>query len=281
MTNEMSKSFNKERLGYGGSSSNGARMLKYIKVILAVAHHSLREYCKNKLFAILIIFSLFSIYASLLVGIMAVDQEFRVLTDFGLGLMELMAFVYIVYVSAISITDEFKLKTIYLVLSRPVPRSAYLLGRIIILFALAGIILLCAGSFQLILLKFRGFDYPTLYHKILLLMWMKLAIISSITVFLSFISTSVITTVIISIMLWTLGHFAPETKFMIEKTEGLSQIFLKSSFFLIPNFQIYNLKDSYDTGLGIYDNCKAVAYLFAWVFATFSFSAFIFRKKEF
>ena len=252
-----------------------------IKVVLTVAHHSLREYCKNKLFAILIIFSLFSIYASLLVGIMAVDQEYRVLTDFGLGLMELLAFVYIVYMSAVSITEEFKLKTIYLVLSRPVSKNAYLLGRIISLFALAAVILAFAGSFQLLLLKFRGFDYPLLYHKIILLMWMKLAIICSITVFLSFISTSVITTVIISIMLWTLGHFAPETKFMIEKTQGLSQIFLKSSFFLIPNFQIYNLKDSYDIGLSAYDNFKAVIYLFAWVLATFSFSAFIFRKKEF
>ncbi|MCK5358700.1 MAG: ABC transporter permease, partial [Elusimicrobiales bacterium] len=142
-----------------------------IKVVLTVASHSLREYCKNKLFAILIIFSLFSIYASLLVGIMAVDQEYRVLTDFGLGLMELLAFVYIVYMSAVSITEEFKLKTIYLVLSRPVSKNAYLLGRIISLFALAAVILAFAGSFQLLLLKFRGFDYPLLYHKIILLMW--------------------------------------------------------------------------------------------------------------
>jgi len=212
---------------------------------------------------------------------MAVDQEFRVLTDFGLGLMELMTFVYIVYMSAVSITEEFKLKTIYLVLSRPVPKSAYLLGRIISLLALAGVILLFAGSFQLLLLKFRGFDYPPLYHKIILLIWMKLAIISSLTIFISFISTSAITTVIISIMLWTLGHFAPETKFMIEKTQGLSQIFLKSTYFLIPNFQIYNLKDTYDAGIDVYNNFKAVMYLFVWLFATFSFSAFIFRKKEF
>lgn len=255
--------------------------LKYIKIILSVFQHSLKEYCKNKLFAILIVFSLFSIYASLLVGIMAVDQEFRVLTDFGLGLMELMAFIYIVYMSAIAITEEFKLKTIYLVLSRPVPKNAYLLGRIISLFVLAAVILLFAGSFQLILLKFRGFAYPPLYHKILLLIWMKLAIISSITIFLSFISTSVITTVIISTMLWTLGHFAPETKFLIEKTQGISQIFLKFSYLLIPNFQLYNLKDYYDTGLNAYtDNFKAVTYLFAWVFATFGFSAFIFEKKE-
>ncbi len=257
-------------------------MMKYLKVVLAVSHHSLKEYCKNKLFAILIIFSLFSIYASLLVGIMAMDQEFRVLTDFGLGLMELMAFVYIVYISAISITEEFNLKTIYLVLSRPVPKSAYLMGRMLSLFALAAVILLFAGSFQLLLLKFRGFDFPHLYHKILFLIWMKLVIISSITVFVSFISTSAITTVIISIMLWTLGHFAPETKFLIEKTQGLSQIFLKASSLLVPNFQIYNLKDYYDSGMTTHaGNFKAISYLFAWVFATFSFSAFIFRKKEF
>ncbi len=258
------------------------KMLAYMKIVMVVFNHSLREYCKNKIFAILIIFSLFSIYASLLVGVMAVDQEFRVLTDFGLGLMELMAFVYIIYMSAISITEEFKSKTIYLVLSRPVPKNAYLLGRMLSLFALAAVILLFAGSFQLILLKFRGFAYPPLYHNILLLMWMKLAIISSITVFLSFVSTSVITTVIISIMLWTLGHFAPETKFLIEKTQGISQIFFKLSYFLIPNFQIYNLKDYYDSGLIAHiDNFKPVIYLFAWVLATFSFSAFIFRKKEF
>ena len=127
------------------------KMLAYMKIVMVVFNHSLREYCKNKIFAILIIFSLFSIYASLLVGVMAVDQEFRVLTDFGLGLMELMAFVYIIYMSAISITEEFKSKTIYLVLSRPVPKNAYLLGRMLSLFALAAVILLFAGSFQPIL----------------------------------------------------------------------------------------------------------------------------------
>ncbi len=256
--------------------------MKNIKIVFSVFYHSLKEQCKNKLFAILVIFSLFFMYATLLVGIMAVDQEFRVLVDFGLGLMEIIALVYIVYASATTITDEFKSKTIYLILSRPVPKTAYLMGKILSLFALAAVILMFSGLFHLILLKSRGFDLPSLYHKILLLMWMKLVIISSITVLLSFISTSVITAVIISIILWSIGHFTPETKFLIEKSEGLSKVILKFSSFIIPNFQIYNLRDYYDAGVKTYiGNFNAMAYLFAWVFVSFGFSTLIFRKKQF
>lgn len=250
------------------------------KPVLAIFLRSLHEYCSHKLFAVLVLITLLLIYFSILVGVMAVDYEKRVLLDFGSGFIEIMAFAYLLYVSAFTIFEEAESKTIHLVFSRPVAGWQYLLGKFLSLYALAAVLILYSGVFHLVLIFSRGHAFPGGYFEMLFLMWCKVSLASTVTIFISLFSTSPLTPMIVSLILWMGGHLVPEIKFLIERSTGFSAFALKASSWVLPNFQIFNMRDWMDSPAARLA-FRQPAYLLAWISALFAASVLVVRKKEF
>ena len=150
-----------------------------LAIAYSIARHSLVENYKNRFFSLFIIFAGVLIYASLLAGVMAVDEEARMLTDQGLALMELITLAYAVLAAASAITREIETKTIYLVFSRPVSRPAYLAGKAGGLYAASALMLGVLALIGLSLIYFRGFALPPFYLKAVFFIWCKLLIIIS------------------------------------------------------------------------------------------------------
>lgn len=245
-----------------------------------ISMHSLRENYKNRFFSLFMVFAALLIYASLLVGVMAVDEEARVLVDSGLALMELMALAYALMAAAGAITREMETKTIYLIFSRPVSRPAYLMGKSIGLYLASALMLAVMGLIHLSLIELRGFGLPIFYFKAVAFIWLKLVIITSAALFISLFSTSVTSTVTISAILWTLGHFTSEAKFLIEKSSGAKALVLKAASCFIPNLQLFNVRD-----VGAAASAAGPGFLFVyvslWLIVPYLFSLLLLRKKEF
>src|SRR5262252_8732874 len=98
-------------------------------IVRTLAWSQWREQWRNRSFLVALIFSGVLIYASLLLGALSVDQELRALVDFGQSFIELMGLGLVVFGAATGILREMETKTLYLILTRPVPRWSYLLGR--------------------------------------------------------------------------------------------------------------------------------------------------------
>ena len=245
----------------------------------AVAAETFRESVKNRFFTVFAVFAACVIYASLLAGVMAVDEEGRVLSDLGLGLMELMTLAYALFHAAMAIPREMETKNIYLVFSRPVSRPAYLLGKAAGLYLLSAFMLAVMAAIHLSLLSVRGFPPGAAYFHITACIWLKIVIITSLALFISLFSTSPVSTMVISAIIWTLGHFTPEARFLIEKTRGFSSAFLKGAAWLIPDLQLYNLRDAPLHAVpGVWFQ---IFYASLWAIFAYGASVFLFRKKEF
>ncbi len=255
--------------------------MKYLNTAWSIARHSLRENYKNRFFGLFVVFAGVLIYASLLAGVMAVDEEARVITDLGLALMELITLVYALLAAAAAITSEIKTKTIYLVFSRPVPRAAYLAGKAAGLYAAFALMLGVMALIHLSLLYFRGFVLPPFYLTAVLFIWCKLIIITSAALFVSLFATSTVSTVAITGILWTLGHFTSEAKFLIIKSSGAAALVLKAVAYFIPNFQLFNARDLGATAPPAAPPGFLAAYLLLWLVVPYLFSLLLFRKKEF
>jgi len=255
--------------------------MKFLITAWKITGHSLRENYKNKFFFLFVIFTGVLIYASLLAGVMAVDEEARMLTDTGLALMELMTLAYSVLSAASAITREIETKTIYLVFSRPVSRPAYLAGKAGGLYAASALMLVVMALIHLSLIYSRGFTPPPFYFKAVFFIWCKMLMISSITLFVSLFTTSTFSAVSIAGILWTLGHFTSEAKFLVARSSGAAALALGAGAYLTPDFQLFNARD-----LGAAAPPPAApgflaAYLLVWMAAPYLFSFALFRKKEF
>jgi len=93
--------------------------------------------------------------AGLVFSTLAVEQRQRVIVDFGFAAIEFLALLFVLFSSVNLILEEVETKTIALVLSHPIHRWQYILGRFLglaISVALAIIIMGLAHLFLLILL---------------------------------------------------------------------------------------------------------------------------------
>ncbi|MBI4352261.1 MAG: hypothetical protein HY550_12565 [Elusimicrobia bacterium] len=248
-------------------------------LVRAVAFNSFSESVRNRFFTLFAVFAFTAVYASVLAGVMAVDQESRVLADFGLALIELTALAYALFGASSALLKEAETKTIYLVFSRPVPRWAYLAGKLGGALLTAGLMLLIMAAMHLSLLAFRGFGPPPFYAWALAGTFLKLAVIVSFAFFVSLFSTSAVSTLVISSIMWTLGHFASEARFLAERLPGLKGTAVSVFLWLIPNLQLFNARDA--AGAAAAPGPAVLLPAAAWVAASFLGSLWLLSRKEF
>jgi ABC-type transport system involved in multi-copper enzyme maturation permease subunit len=251
-------------------------MTRNLPVVWAVAANAFLENARNRFFTIFGVFALAAVYASVLAGVLAVDQEGRVLADLGLVLIELTVLAYTLFNASSVLLKEAETKTIYLVFSRPVPRWAYLAGKLLGLTLTAALMLAVMGLMHLALLKLRGFGVPQAYAWALAGSLLKLAVIASLAMFVSLFSTSAVSTLVISGVAWTAGHFAAETRFLAEHSAGAKALALKAALWLIPNLQLFNVRDG-AAGLPPAAWLSAAA----WVAGSYLGALWLISEKEF
>ncbi len=209
-----------------------------------LAKNTWQENVRGKFFALSIVFAVVVLYVSVLLGALAADQEPRVLFDFGLSFIELMGLAGALYGSTTVILRELETKTIYMILTRPVSRGQYLAGRFLGLAMSAAAAMAAMAAFHLLVLFFKGWRWDSFYLLALAGAYFKVLITAALAVALTVFSTSALTALSITLILWTLGHFLPELRYMI--AWGPSQwaiVPLRALSFVIPDLQLLNYRD--------------------------------------
>ncbi len=167
----------------------------------------------------------------------------RVALEVGLGLMSLATYALSLYMGLTLISSEKKNRTLYMVLSRPVSRFAYLAGKIkggafFLLVYLAILTFFISGS--LFLLKI-SFSYS--YLITVFFMYLEGVLILVMTLCFSlFLTTSL--AFMMSLVFLLVGHSLGEllTISFVQENPSLLAV-LKFFDAMVPNFYRFNLKD--------------------------------------
>lgn len=249
-----------------------------------LARNTWREQLRSRFFLVVVVFGGVLLYASVLLGMMAVDQELRVLVDFGLGFIELLGLTASVLVAATGILREMETKTIYMVLSRPVSKWSYLLGRFAGLLLAVASAIAAMAAIHLPLLLVKGWAPEWGYAAALAGGFLKIAVVSALATLAAIFSTSVTSALSVTLILWVLGHFLAEMKYLAVVSGGDLSPFLLAPVYMIPNLQLLNLRDRLEVpgtafwgaGLGI-----PVVYAALYAAVCLGLAQFLFRRKEF
>jgi Cu-processing system permease protein len=250
-----------------------------------IALNSWEENLRSRFFLVALAFGGIILYLSLLLGLLAADQEIRVLLDTGLAFIELIGLAGAIYGAATSILREMETKTVYLILTRPVGRAQYLLGRFLGLMLSVAASMSLMAVFHVIILLSKGWHPEGAYVLALLAAYLKVLITAALATFLALFSTSTLTALTITLILWTLGHVLPEIRFLIaHKARHAHTLPLLGLAYVLPNLQLFNFRDRLDAvSIAAPEHSLlvwlgyAAAYAGAWLAA----SALLFRKKEF
>lgn len=97
--------------------------------VLSIAFNTFRENLRDKLLYNLLIFALLMIGSSLILMRLTLGEFHRLILDIGLGSINFFGVLIAIFVGIGLVSKEIEKKTIYTIISKPVARFQFLLGK--------------------------------------------------------------------------------------------------------------------------------------------------------
>lgn len=245
----------------------------------AVAKYTLKENISNKIFNGFILFALIILGGILILKELTLYESLKVIKDVGVFLIEFFLLLITVYLSSTIIIKAHKEKSIYLILTKSISRTQYIVGVSLGIYSiLAMYLFFLSGVLSIVLLK-EGFVFSGDYFLTLLNIYYKLIILSSLGVLFSIISDSYVTGNIFTFCIYIISHMSFELKLMARKVSGTAVKYLLNLLHLIlPKYYLLNRKD-YLAEVNVSD-LKVFIYVVLYVSIILLLNSFIFEKRK-
>src|SRR5512134_1429646 len=100
-----------------------------LRRILSIAANTFRETIRNKILYAILAFALFVIGITFFLADLSVGELTRIIVDVGLASIHIFGVVTAVFIGITLISQEVERKTVYLILSKSVPRWEFIVGK--------------------------------------------------------------------------------------------------------------------------------------------------------
>ena len=212
-----------------------------MRAILSVAATTFRESIRNRTVLGILILALGFIVSALLLAELSLDQRLRVITDWGLFCVSIFAVILAVLIGVSLVHKEVRRKTLYAVLSRPIHRWQYVVGKYLGL-ALTLLVEVGTMSVSLILLLWISGQPPgALLIMALLAILAEILLVAALAVFFASFASPYLSG-LFTLGLFVVGRSLEALGTLADKVENTAvHGFLKGLFFVLPDFADYNL----------------------------------------
>ena len=151
--------------------------------VLAIAHNTFREAIRDRILYGFVFFAVVLILFSVVLGQLSFNQQVRVTTDVGLAGISLFSVLIAIFMGITLLHKEIEKRTIYPVLSKPVSRNSYLLGKFLGLCATLLIQIALMTAVFLIVLETQGGEITAGLVTALLLVFCETVLVISMALF--------------------------------------------------------------------------------------------------
>src|SRR5512134_3475936 len=261
------------------------RARSMVRRILSVAANTFRETIRNKILYAILAFSLFVIGMTFFLADLSVGDFARIIADVGLASIHVFGVIMAVFLGITLVSNEVDRKTIYLILSKPVRRHEFILGKTLGLsFTLALTTLAMAVVLFLVHLAYQygGRAEPGIFVASAGI-YMELVLLTCLASLFSTFTTPVLSA-IFTISMFLIGHvtrdllfFGGQSKIAAVKWGSLAL------FYLLPNLENFNWKNEVAYGelrsLSVLG--WASGYLACYAAAVLISACLLFSRKDF
>ena len=211
--------------------------------ILHIARNTFREAVRDRVLYNLIAFALLLSGAAIFVGQISIDIERLVVINLGLTAVSLFGVVIAIFIGIGLVSKEIEKRTLYTVLSRPVRRWEFIVGKF---FGLAGTLVVNAffmavGVFGALLYVTHKFSRPdALILEALYFIILEFLIICSLALLFSSFSSPLLSAVF-AFSLFVIGSFADDLRGFAGLAHGVARWFTTAAAYMVPNFSALNV----------------------------------------
>jgi ABC-type transport system involved in multi-copper enzyme maturation permease subunit len=211
--------------------------------IAYIASNTFREAVRDRVLYNLIAFALLLSGAAILVGQISIEIEKLVVINLGLTAVSLFGVVIAIFIGIGLVSKEIEKRTLYTVLSRPVRRWEFIVGKF---FGLAGT--LVVNTFFMAIGVFAALFYVS--HKFvradaliivaLYFIILEFLIVCSLALLFSSFSSPLLSAVF-AFSLFVIGSFAEDLRNFAGMATGVTHWLVTGAAYLVPNFSAFNV----------------------------------------
>jgi len=251
--------------------------------IRAVACNTFREAIRDKVLYSLLFFAAMMIGVSLILDHLTIGERTKIIKDFGLASIAIFGVMIAIFVGIGLVYKEIERKTIYNILSKPIYRYQFIIGKYIGLIMTIFIeVLIMSVVLLLMLYLYDGqVDFILLYA--IGMIFLELMIVTASALLFSSFSTPILSG-LFTLSFYVIGHLT--TDLLALGQQGYSQAvawLTKILYYILPDLNYFNLKGQvvYNIPVEKEHLCFVFCYGIIYIVLILSLAIIIFQKRDF
>lgn len=251
--------------------------------IYSIALNTIREAIRSRILYLLLIFALLMIVSSRIVSLLTVGDELKITKDIGLISISFFGVLMAVFIGIGLVSKEIEKRTIYNIISKPIQRYQFLLGKY---FGLLLTLLINIGVMTilfLVVIYFKSGSWELSLLKAITLFFFELLIIIAVAILFSTFTTPILSSVF-TLAIYLMGQLTPNLLLLREKVGGIiGRTILLILYYLLPNLQNLNIKNEMVHNIAINNQFIffAIAYSLTYSTVIMLLAILLFQKKDF
>ncbi len=210
--------------------------------VVTIALNTFRESIRDKVLYGLVLFSIIFIGASQILKPLTIGEEIKITKDIGLASISFFGLLIAVFIGTRLLYEEIEKKTIYTIISKPVKRWQFILGKYIgLLWVIATVVVIMTLWVFIVLFVTTGtFDITLLLG--IFYIFLQLMVVTAIALFFSTFTTPIMSG-LITFMLYFTGHLTRDILVVAELSKSkIVTVISHIIYFILPNLSNFNIK---------------------------------------
>jgi ABC-type transport system involved in multi-copper enzyme maturation permease subunit len=255
-----------------------------LRCIPYIAFNTFREAVRDRVLYNLILFAVLLAASGLLFGEISIGVERIVLINLGMTAISLFGILIAIFIGIGLVSKEIEKRTLYTVLSRPVRRWEFLIGKFC---GLVGTLLVNAffmtlGFFAALFYLARGFQRADAW--VLVAIWfivLQFIIVTALALLFSSFSTP-LESAVFSFVLFVVGSFADDLRRFAAAAHGMTHAAATVAAYLMPDFAALNVISQVAHGQPIAQSLAYynTAYALLYAMAAIAGAVLIFERRN-
>ncbi len=251
--------------------------------IFSIATNTFKEVIRDRIFYSLVFFAALILGASVLISTLTIGEQTKIIEDLSLGAINIFGVIISIFVGIGLVSKEIEKKTIYTIISKPIRRYEFLLGKYLgLAMTLLIYISLMTVCFMTVLYLYIGAVRWNLLLAVLFI-YFELLVVTAVAMLFSTFSTPTLSATY-TLAVYVIGHLIADLKGLAEKAPSeLAKGLLNVLYYVLPNLGNFNIKGEVVHNVPIaFDRVAATAaYGVIYVFVLLLTASAVFQRRNF
>lgn len=253
-----------------------------MRAIRAIAVNTFREAIRDRILYLFVGFAVVMVISTKLFGLLTVGDESKVVKDIGLAAMQFFSMLIAVMMSMLLISREVDSRTVFNIISKPVGRWQFILGKYLGLVAVvaANLVFITAVLLLMVLVYTSELDLMLVFAAAMTML--EMVVLAAFATLFAVVTRPILGS-LMTLAVFVVGQTSEDLWLLTRQLPGeVTKALIAVVYYLLPNLQRFNFRTEVVHGLPIDASAVVLAVVYAAAFTVVALvlASLRFRTKD-